>query len=303
LYSLPLTKERSPSPATIAGDAVSLHGMSLHICSIASGSNGNCYYVGNQEEAVLVDVGISCKEIEQRMKQQGLSMLRVKAIFISHEHADHVRGLAVLSKKFNLPVFVTRDTLRSGGFRIEKPLIRLLTPGEPVDIGGLSIHSFIKKHDAAEPCSFRISFRGVQVGVFTDIGEPCDQVIRHFSQCDAAFLESNYDEEMLEQGRYPYYLKKRISSEVGHLSNRQALELYLSHRPAFMTHLILSHLSGNNNTPQLVARSFEPHAGNIQMVVASRHEPSSVYTVGPRLPSVMQPLPPARMLVTQMELF
>ena len=149
-------------------------------------------------------------------------------------------------------------------------------------IGSLRITAFRKKHDACDPHSFVVSAAKTNIGVFTDIGEPCDQLIHYFKQCHAAFLESNYDEEMLEKGRYPYYLKNRIRGGEGHLSNRQALELYLNHRPAFMSHLLLSHLSKENNSPELVESLFYSVPSETQVVIASRYQESAVYQIAPR---------------------
>src|SRR5688572_15554960 len=200
--------------------------MSLFITSLNSGSNGNCYYVGNDNDAILVDAGISCREIIKRMKRLGLSMDKVRAVLVSHEHWDHIRGLPVLVKKFSLPVYITEPTHHHGGLSLDVQFIKSFAAYEPIVIGDLSITAFPKFHDAMDPYSFIITCNGIRVGVFTDIGWPCEHVIRHFSQCHAAFLESNYDEGMLQNGRYPYYLKKRISGEKGHLSNKQALELF-----------------------------------------------------------------------------
>ena len=213
----------------------------LSISSLNSGSNGNCYYVGNDTEAILVDAGISCREIERRMKRLGLDMHKVKAVFVSHEHTDHIRGIPTLAGKYRLPVYITSPTQLNGGLVLREQAISF-TAYEPVCIGELSITAFPKFHDASDPYSFIVSCGGVRVGVFTDIGHPCEHVVRNFKECHAAFLEANYDEDMLQNGRYPYHLKKRISGERGHLSNRQALELFKSHRPAFMSHLLLSHL-------------------------------------------------------------
>jgi phosphoribosyl 1,2-cyclic phosphodiesterase len=253
--------------------------MSLFITSLNSGSNGNCYYVGNNEEAVLVDAGISCRETDKRMARLGLSMLKVKAIFISHEHSDHIRGVEVLSKKYQLPVYITEGTRVSGRLKISPELLRSFEAYEDIQVGGLTIVPFRKYHDAADPYSFTISGNGVNVGVYTDIGAPCDHLVRHFKDCHAAFLEANYDTEMLEGGNYPFYLKKRISGGQGHLSNHQALELFTTHRSEALSLLLLSHLSKNNNKPELVQELFIPHAGNTTIVVASRYEESPVYHV------------------------
>lgn len=253
--------------------------MSLYIASLNSGSNGNCYYVGNDQEAILVDAGLSCRETERRMRHCGLSPDKVKAIFISHEHGDHIRGLDVLSRKYRLPVYISCNTLSHSSLRLDTQLVQPLSGFSPVNIGGLSITAFPKHHDAADPHSFIVKGNNVCIGVFTDIGVVCEQLVRHFKMCHAAFLEANYDEAMLEQGRYPYHLKRRISGGKGHLSNTQALELFNAHRPHFMSHVLLSHLSKDNNSPELVADLFNRHAGHTEVVIAGRFAATPVYEV------------------------
>lgn len=254
--------------------------MALFITSLNSGSNGNCYYIGNEHEAILVDAGISCKETEKRMNRLGLSIKKVKAIFISHEHSDHISGIPVLAKKYKLPVYITPGTLQH--LRVDHDEYQFLhfTGYQPITIGGLSITAFPKLHDASDPYSFVITCRDITVGVFTDIGAACEHLIANFRQCHAAFLEANYDEEMLQNSSYPFYLKRRISGGNGHLSNTQALELFLNHRPSHMSHLLLSHLSKNNNSPELVQQLFNSHANGVEIIVASRYEETPVYFIG-----------------------
>lgn len=253
--------------------------MSLFVASLNSGSNGNCYYAGNSDDAVLIDGGISCREIEKRMKRLGLSLRRVKGIFVSHEHGDHVHGIASLSRKHGIPVYITARTLSEGMVRLRDEQIHPLPSNLPVTIGGISITAFPKKHDACDPHSFMISSDTVNVGIFTDIGIACDNVVSNFRKCHAAFLESNYDEAMLEQGRYPAALKNRIRGGLGHLSNKQARQLFITHRPAFMTHLILVHLSANNNHPRVVRDTFYPVAGSTQIIIASRERESKLFHI------------------------
>lgn len=254
--------------------------MSLYITSLNSGSNGNCYYIGNDKEAVLVDAGLSCRETERRMKSVGLKMEMVKAIFISHEHGDHIKGVEGLSTKHRLPVYITPPTLRHSRLRIREEQIMSFAAYEPVTIGALSVVAFPKKHDAIDPHSFVIEGGGVKIGVLTDIGSVCTHVADNFRKCNAVFLEANYDEVMLAQGRYPYHLKNRISGGHGHLSNKQALELFLAARHPSMSHILLSHLSKDNNDPDLAHRLFLQHANKTNIIVASRYEHSAVYQVG-----------------------
>jgi len=253
--------------------------MSLFITSLNSGSNGNCYYVGNEKEAILVDAGISCREIERRIKRLGLSINKVKAVFVSHEHTDHITGLPVLINKYRLPVYITPATLMNARLKLDKKLVMSFQAHEPVVIGDLSVTAFPKFHDACDPYSFTVSCNNTKVGIFTDIGIPCAHLINQFKQCHAAFLETNYDDVMLEQGSYPYFLKNRIRGDKGHLSNKQALELFTLHKSKFMSHLFLSHLSKNNNSPQLVRELFNQHAKGVKIIVASRYNETAVYHI------------------------
>ena len=253
--------------------------MSLYITSLNSGSNGNCYYLANEEDAILVDAGICCRETEKRMNRLGLSMNKIRAIFVSHEHSDHIRGIPVIAKKYQLPVYITEGTLLHGGLELDDRLIRPFSAHKAVMIGELAVTAFQKLHDASEPHSFIISCKEITVGVFTDIGFPCEQVIRYFKQCHAAFLEANYDDELLDNGRYPYHLKNRIRGGKGHLSNKQALQLFTSSKPSYMSHLLLSHLSKNNNRPDLVLKLFNEHAGGTEIVVTSRDKETAIYHI------------------------
>lgn len=253
--------------------------MSLFIASLNSGSNGNCYYIGNQQEAVLIDAGISCRETEKRMERLGLSLNRVKAIFISHEHTDHTRGVEVIARKYKIPVYITPDTHKNSRLRVNPNLLKTFTAFTPVLIGSLQVNAFPKWHDAAEPHSFTILGNGITIGVFTDLGIACEHVVDHFKQCHAAFLEANYDEIMLEEGSYPYHLKQRIRGVNGHLSNIQALELFTSHKSSSLSHLLLSHLSQYNNNPKLVHDLFSKNAGGTHIAIASRHQESEVFCI------------------------
>jgi phosphoribosyl 1,2-cyclic phosphodiesterase len=253
--------------------------MPLFITSLNSGSNGNCYYVGNDHEAVLIDAGISCRETERRMVRLGLSMQRVRAIFVSHEHSDHIQGIPQLAKKHQLPVYITPQTLRRSGLTEPGGTYRFLRGYELVEVGALRVTAFPKQHDACDPHSFVVTDGTTCVGIFTDIGAPCEHVVHHFQQCHAAFLETNYDDDLLTRGRYPAFLKQRIRGSEGHLSNQQALDLFREHRPEFMSHVLLSHLSQDNNSPYLVSELFQAHAGAVEVVVASRFAETAVYRI------------------------
>lgn len=260
--------------------------MSLFIASLNSGSNGNCYYIGTEQEAVLVDAGISGREISRRMQRLGLSMEHVKAIFVSHEHSDHITGIPSLVKKYGLPVFITGNTRLHCGFTLDDACVQSFEAFQAVQVGELSVTAFPKYHDAIDPHSFIITHGETTVGVFTDIGQPCDRLIHYFTRCHAAFLETNYDDELLTKGRYPIFLKNRIRGGQGHLSNKQAFELFTRYRTPQMSHLLLSHLSKDNNSPELALKLFNQDNGGTQITVASRYEASPVFRVtGSKIPA------------------
>ncbi len=251
----------------------------IEICALASGSNGNCYYIGTNDDAILIDAGLSFKQILKRMEARAIDPAKIRALFVTHEHGDHVRGARIMGKKLDIPVYMTTGTFDSV-FRTWRPLSYIPVENNvPVEVGAFTIFPILKNHDAAEPTSFRIEHQGLNIGVFTDIGSPCDNVKDHLKQCHALFLEANYDHKLLKDGPYPYYLKVRIDSEVGHLSNIQAFELLKEHAHPNLQCVFLSHLSAENNTPELALEEFKPLAGNYHIKLTDRFAASELYTI------------------------
>ncbi len=249
----------------------------LEICAIASGSNGNCYYIGNDKDAILIDAGLSGKQIINRMTELGLNPQKVKAVFITHEHGDHMRGARGVNKKLQVPIYLTAKTYNGAYKNMRPDSPKFFTPDEKVEIDDFTIYPVLKNHDAAEPCSFRIEYKNKNVGVFTDIGEACDNVKLHVSECDGLFLESNYDEKMLWEGSYPHFLKERVASKNGHLSNDQAFELLDKHTNGNLQCVFLSHISKDNNTPEKAAETMKPLTERFEVKVATRYEASEIY--------------------------
>ena len=281
-----------------------LPSMAMKIASLNSGSNANCYYIGNDHNALLIDTGLSCRETEKRLLRLGIDIRSIDAVFITHEHNDHVSGLPSLIKKYRLPVYLTKGTLTNLPVPVEKDQACVISPGDKIPIGSLQVHTFTKHHDAAEPCSLLVSDGTHCIGVMTDIGHSCKEVKKHFSLCDAVFLESNYCEEMLRNSKYPESLKKRIQGRDGHLSNDQALELFRKHRSKRLQHLILSHLSQNNNTHEIARNTFANHLGSTLLTIASRYKESGLLSLSVQKNnkrSVTGPL--GKFVSTQLKLF
>ncbi len=248
----------------------------IEICALASGSNGNCYYIGSKEEAIIIDAGISRRKIIERMKIRGLDPQKIKAGFITHEHLDHYRGAKVLGQKLGIPFYISSQTLNRSHYTMRPQNVITFNPGDIINIGGLTIHSFLKHHDAAEPCSFRVQAGTNNIGVFTDIGEPCENVKDHLSKCDFLFLESNYDIDMLEAGKYPAYLKKRVAGKFGHLSNCQAKQLVEDNAGDNLKTIYLSHISEDNNRGDIALETFTSLMNKYKIKLTSRYAASEV---------------------------
>jgi phosphoribosyl 1,2-cyclic phosphodiesterase len=228
----------------------------LEICALASGSNGNCYYIGNENEAVLIDAGIYYKRLLERLEDANLDKSKIRAVFITHEHTDHVMGVSGCTKKLNIPAFFTQKTYYKAQRKHRPENVSFFETGKMQTIGKINVHPFSKMHDAADPCSFRVECQGKNIGVFTDIGL-ADETLQHeFSKCQIVFLETNYDKEMLWNGSYPPYIKQRVDSDFGHLSNEQALELTKKFASPELKYIFLSHISEKNNTPEQAMQTF-----------------------------------------------
>lgn len=252
-------------------------------CALASGSSGNCFFIeaGN---GFLVDAGISCKQIEERLGSIGKDISDINALFVTHEHADHIRGIDVLSRKHSIPIFINKETYESGYFNSDE-LINIIKNGQAIKFGGAKITAFSKSHDAANPVSYAFEYKNKKASVITDIGYACNNVISNVKRSNLLFLESNHDIKMLENGGYPAFLKKRIRSNVGHLSNYDAALLVLSHASSSLKSVVLSHLSQNNNLPELAMKTFNglvkerKDLRDIGVHLSSREEPTELICV------------------------
>lgn len=258
----------------------------MNIIVLNSGSNGNAVYVESPRSgaAVLLDCGISRRQIEQRLKVHGRALGNVCAVFVTHEHADHVRGLPVTTKLYRIPTFLTESTWRQlRKFRPHKGH-RFMRPATSVTVEDITVEAWAKSHDAADPVFFVVRIAALRFLYATDLGICDDEVRRVIGEVDAALIEANYDEEMLENGPYPEHLKERIRASYGHLSNLQAMELIERHGNGRLRTLILGHLSENNNTPEVVQREIDAVLARREgfrprVVIASRYAVGEVLTI------------------------
>ncbi len=226
----------------------SQHGLTL--CVLASGSKGNATYISNGRTSILIDAGLSGKELQRRMTLRGLDPAGLDAILVSHEHTDHIRGVGVMARRFDLPVHISDGTLQASQKVVGKLKdVRPFDCGRSFSVGDFAVHPFSISHDAADPTGFTIRCNGTKVGVATDLGIVTKMVEDHLTGCDALILEANHDPKMLIDGPYPWPLKQRIKGRSGHLSNEDAALLLETLMHERLSHVVLAHLSEENNTP------------------------------------------------------
>lgn len=226
----------------------------MWFCSLFSGSSGNCLYVGTQKTNILIDAGLSGKKIISSLNEIGISPKSINALLITHEHIDHVRGAGVLSRMFNIPVYANNNTwgaMENLIGRVNDDNIKVIDGDEPFAINDIEIKSFKTPHDAADPVGYCLFNGGKKISIATDIGHVSDIVFSNIKDSDLIMLESNHDVEMLKFGPYPYILKRRILSDIGHLSNSDAGNAIVKLIGNKYMNIILGHLSEQNNFPEL----------------------------------------------------
>lgn len=264
----------------------------MQVYSIASGSSGNCIYVGTEESGVLVDVGISMKRICQGLALENLSLQMVKGILITHEHTDHVSGLGPILRKVPIPVFATRETIEAiwqkGNMnKIDKSIFHEIKPEQEFWIGEFRILPVSISHDAANPVCYTITGKGKKIGIATDMGMYTPPIVDSLKECDSLLIEANHDINLLQVGSYPYSLKMRILGEQGHLSNDACARLLQKLLHPGLQHVMLGHLSQENNFPELAYNtvSYELEQNdvwktlNTDLLVAHRSRPTRLLTI------------------------
>jgi phosphoribosyl 1,2-cyclic phosphodiesterase len=257
--------------------------MGVTVSVLASGSRGNSTIVESPQAKILVDAGISCRETFKRLKASGQDPHSLSAILISHEHSDHVYGLLVLSTKLNIPVFMTDATHEAWARSVQDgcgnspkinspkiPKLETFSSGQPFSIGDISVTPFTIPHDAADPVGFTFRAEGIKVGIATDLGYIPPNVCDYLRGCDVLVIESNHDLEMLRGGPYPWSVKQRVMSRVGHLSNEALADFFTSDYDGGAAYVVLAHLSEHNNHPEIARKAAEKALGPRQTLLRNR---------------------------------
>ncbi len=231
--------------------------MSLEVCVLASGSSGNSIYVASEKTRILIDAGLSAKQVAVRLEQIGVVPESINGICVSHEHGDHIAGIRVLQKRHRIPVYANAGTI-SGIMRQPKSdeiAIKVFQTGSPFEIGDITVIPFSVPHDAYEPVGFRLQTSETAVGIVTDLGMVTSLIREKLKGCHAIIVESNHDEDLLQEAPRPWPLKQRIRSRQGHLSNMGAAQLITECATDTLEHVFLSHLSSDCNTPDTALRT------------------------------------------------
>lgn len=253
----------------------------LNLSSIISGSSGNCTLVSDGKTNILIDCGASGKRITDALKELGTDICTVKAILVTHEHIDHVRGAGVLARRHKIPIYATVGTHRSMDVgKVDESLLFAVTPDKAFNIGDIDITPFSIPHDAASPCGYSFTDGNDKLALATDIGRMNNYILNHLHGCKSVLLESNHDIDMLRYGAYPYPLKQRILSDIGHLSNAAAAETALELVKSGTEHIMLGHLSEQNNLPEIAQLESFNHLTNngvkvgtdVTLQIAARHK-------------------------------
>lgn len=263
--------------------------MKLKFCSLSSGSSGNCYYLGNEFHGILIDVGISAGSIRRFLKEIGISINSIMGVLISHNHLDHIKGLEVLTRKNHIPIFTTEnvwDSMLKQPYllNITNDCIRRIYLQQRFHLAGFDIEAFPVFHDAPETLGFHICAGNKQVAIVTDLGHICQTASEYIKSSNFLVIESNYDEQMLLSGNYPAFLKMRIKSANGHLSNDQASSFLADNIHDELSHICLAHISKNNNTPdkalQTLHQAFASRDkmlnGRPKIIVLNRNLPTEL---------------------------
>ncbi len=227
----------------------------MRYASLGSGSKGNATLIQSNSTTIMVDCGFSVKETEKRLERLNQAPEQISALFVTHEHGDHIKGVGPFARKYNLPVCMTRGTAKWKSLG-KIPDIRLIAVDDSIDIGELTINSYAVPHDANEPCQFVINNTEKRFAMLTDVGHCTEHIKTQLKHCDALLLECNHDKKMLLNGSYPHSLKERVAGSYGHLSNEQASAILNEIQHAELQTISIAHVSDKNNNKELALESL-----------------------------------------------
>ncbi len=251
----------------------------LSICPLASGSRGNSVFVSGGTTSILVDAGFSGVELERRMRAKALSPDNLSAVVVTHEHTDHIQAAGILSRRYNIPLYLNSKTHLAAEAKLGKvDHLNLFAGGTRFEIGELTINPFSISHDAADPLGMTVEHGTAKLGIATDLGIATNLVRQHLRGCNLLYVEANHDPHLLNIGPYPWYLKQRVKSRKGHLSNQEAAALVCDVRTPALAHVILAHLSEQNNCPEkaLQAMTEALDSPHVRVEVARPDLPGSL---------------------------
>lgn len=264
--------------------------MKIRFMSLASGSSGNCYYLGAENYGILIDAGIGIRTIKKSLKEINVTLDSIRAVFITHDHADHIKSVGCLGEKYNIPVYSTRQIhigINRNYCMTEKlrTCVRFIEKGETACIGDFHISAFEVPHDGTDNVGYCIEADGKVFSFLTDLGHITPLAAEYICKANYLILEANYDEEMLRMGTYPKYLKERIAGPNGHLSNRETASFLAENLTQHLKYVWLCHLSKDNNHPELAYKTVEWElrsrgivAGkDIMLAALKRSIPSDLY--------------------------
>ncbi|MFZ4456801.1 MAG: MBL fold metallo-hydrolase [Bacteroidales bacterium] len=264
--------------------------MRLKFLSLASGSSGNCYYLGNSEYGILIDAGIGVRTIKKALKEKDIPFENVIALFVTHDHADHIKSAGVIGEKYYIPVFTTED-IHSGmnrNYSMTEKIYsskRIVSKNEIVELRDFKITPFEVPHDGTDNVGYLFEYKDIRFVFATDLGHIPESVAHYLIQADYLVLEANYDHEMLWNGRYSPVLKERVSSGYGHMANHDTAEFIANNYQEKLQHLFLCHLSQDNNHPELAFKTVEGKLSeknikvgrDLHLTVLKRTTPSEIY--------------------------
>lgn len=243
----------------------------MRFASLGSGSKGNATIVASGDTMLMIDCGFSLRETSRRLQRLDIEPTQLDAILVTHEHSDHCSGVAALSRKHDIPVYLSHGTASTG--RCEGSFeLRLFDCGDQFKIGDFDIIAVAVPHDAVEPCQYHFRAGGCELGVLTDLGSITPHVLRHYAGCQGLVLEFNHDEAMLMAGDYPPRLKRRVAGDWGHLNNQQSAQMLSSLKPDRLQHLVVAHISEKNNSTELVEQVLLSSLGDLERVVFASQE-------------------------------